>query len=209
MTANTWATSRFRAFASCLGLGLRPVLILIAWSASTLYAYPDFQKAMVKKTGRKINCAFCHIHSDGPVGTAPGQLGSLTPAEFERLGLARAAMEPGTPVENPLLNEFGNHIIQHLGKTRFLETIMAPENLAELLPPESDLDHDGITDADEYRHGTHPLISSDGRPWLLFTHNLKQNSLTLVLALLATILAIYGLYQLRVGFARQQQSPSE
>lgn len=174
--------------------------------STSAQAYPEFHQAIVKRTGRIINCAMCHAHSDGPEGTAPGQIGSLSAAEFIRLGQARGAMEPGLAIHNPILNEFGNHIIKSVGMKRFLEVRMAPEQLAELLPADSDLDHDGITDVQEYRDGTHPLLSSDGRPWLLFKYNLMKNSGLILFALVASMMGLYGLYHLLVGFSRYPET---
>jgi hypothetical protein len=171
----------------------------------TSHAYPEFQQDIVKRTGRIVNCAMCHSHSDGPEGTAPGQIGSFSPEELQRLGQARGAMEPGVPVDSPILNDFGNHIVTSLGKKRVVELKMAPDQLSEQLPADSDMDHDGIMDVQELRDGTHPLISSDGRPWLLFKHNLAKNRTSLLLALVATVLGLYGLHHLLIGFARHTQ----
>jgi hypothetical protein len=185
----------FRAARRRLALALALILLPVA-----ARAYPEFQAFVVKHSGRPINCALCHTHKDGPEGTAPGQIGQLSPAELERLGRARAAFEPGTRVDSPILNPFGNHIIQQVGKKRFLEFRVAPEQLAAALASDSDLDHDGIPDAREYLDGTHPLNKSDGHPWLLFQTNVQRNMLPLLLALAATALGLYGLTHLLRGF---------
>jgi hypothetical protein len=168
-------------------------------------AYPEFRQSIVTRTGRAINCAYCHQNGDGPEGTGPGQIGSLTQADLTRLGQARAAVEPGNHVDSPILNSFGNHIINTIGKKHFLELRMAPEQLADLLPENSDLDQDGISDPQEYRDGTHPGLAVDGRPWLLFTHNLKECRTPIFRTLVATILGLYGLHHLLIAFARQTQ----
>ena len=168
--------------------------------AGTAHAYPEFQKYVSQKSGRTINCAMCHMHSDGPEGAAPGQIGHLTLAEQAELGRARAAFEPHANVKSPILNAFGNHIINSLGKKQFLELRVTPGELANKLPKDSDLDADGVTDVNEYLSGTHPLIKSDGLPWLLFKANLATNLGQIALMLAATVLGLWGLYHLLHGF---------
>ncbi len=185
---------------------LAAVLVLASLSAAS--AYPEFQRAIARKSGRAINCAMCHNHPDGPEGAAFGQIGSLTPEQIKKLQEARAAFLPGRNVENPLLNAFGNHIIKDIGKKKFLELRLTPDRLADALDPKSDLDHDGIPDAQELRDGTHPLLKSDGRPWLLFRHNFQKNRGQIILTVLATLAGLYGLKHLLQGFAIAQGSDS-
>lgn len=168
--------------------------------AATATAYPEFQQHLNKTSGRSVNCALCHAHSDGPEGTAPGQIGKLTQAELAELGRARAAFNPGAKPNNPILNAFGNHIIDSIGKTKFLELRLTPAELAGMLPQDSDLDHDGIPDPVELATGTHPLLKSDGRPWLLFKANFAANWGQIVLMLGATVLGLWGLQHLLHGF---------
>lgn len=164
-------------------------------------AYPEYQASIVKHSAKPVNCAMCHVHSDGPEGTAPGQIGGFTPEELTRLGQARIAFEPGKVVDNPTLNKFGNHIIQNIGKTKFLELKASPQHLAEVLDPASDLDNDGIPDAREFLEGTHPLMKCDGNPWLLFKTNFQRNLAQIVLTLVATLAGIYGLVHILHGFS--------
>lgn len=172
-------------------------------------AYPEFQQFIVKHSQRPVNCAMCHTHADGPEGTAPGQIGRLTTAELGELGRARAAFEPGQKVQNPILNAFGNHILQSVGKKKLLEFRRAPDQLANALPKDSDLDHDGIPDVNEFLAGTHPLIASDGDPWALFTTGVRRNWPQLALTLAATILGLYGLRHLLLGVARATETEIE
>jgi hypothetical protein len=181
------------------------ILVFLLASAATASAYPEFQQFIVKHSGRGVNCAFCHAHADGPEGAAPGQIGHLTAAEQAELGRARAAFEPNAKPANPILNAFGNDIINRLGKKRFLELRLAPAQLAEALPQDSDLDGDGIPDAQEFLAGTHPLIASDGNPWRLFRTNLQRNLPQILLTLAATVLGLYGLTHLLRGFAAATQ----
>lgn len=176
-------------------------MAVVMVGVARVQAYPEFQQHIVKTTRRPANCALCHTHPDGPEGAAPGQIGHLTQVEQAELVRARGAFEPGQKVNSPILNGFGNHIINSLGKRRFLETRLAPAQLAEALPKDGDLDHDGIPDAQEYLAGTHPLLESDGNPWLLFRANFARNSTQILLTLAATVVGLWGLGHLLRGFA--------
>lgn len=173
--------------------------LALAAPAATADAYPEFQKFVHERSGRAVNCAMCHMNSDGPDGAGFGQIGSLAPDELARLNRARAAFEPGQDVQSPILNRFGNHIVATTGKTRFLELRNRPEELAAALGAESDLDSDGITDSREYLEGTHPLKRTDGNPWLLFVNNLSRYRFHVVMIVIATALTIYGLANLLRG----------
>ena len=175
--------------------------LLITTAAASLQAYPEFQQFIVKHSGRPVNCAFCHANPDGPEGAGPGQIGHLTAGEQVELVRARGAFEPGAKTHSPILNAFGNHIINSLGKRNFLELRLAPAQLAGVLPKDSDLDGDGIPDAREYLAGTHPLIPSDGDPWLLFKAKFRRNLPQIVLTLAATVAGLWGLGHLLQGFA--------
>jgi len=179
----------------------RFVLLALFVAAPALHANPEFHRFIVKNSGRSIDCAFCHVNRDGPEGTGPGQVGHLTPEELEKLGRARAALAPNMKAESPILNAFGNHIINSIGKQKFVEMRLAPEQLAKALPKDSDLDHDGIPDAQEYLDGTHPLMKNDGRPWLLFKNNFRNNIGQILLAVGATLIGLFGLKHLLNGFA--------
>lgn len=186
---------------------LGAVGILLA--PAPLRAHPEFQRSIVTRTHRSVNCAYCHTSADGPEGTAQGQIGRLTAAELDQLGRARAALKPGSGVESPILNAFGNHILNSVGKARVLELRLAPEQLGGALPAESDLDRDGISDVQEYHDGTHPLLDSDGDPWRLFAFGFRRNATQLTLALCATILGLYGLRHLLQGFDIAARGPTD
>jgi hypothetical protein len=176
-------------------------LLALCVAAPALHAFPEFHRFIIKNSGRAVDCAFCHVNRDGPEGTGPGQIGHLTPQEMEKLGRARAALAPNMKPESPILNAFGNHIINSIGKQKFAELRLAPEQLAKVLPKDSDLDHDGIPDAQEYLDGTHPLMKSDGRPWLLFKNNFRASLAQILLAFGATVIGLFGLRHLLDGFA--------
>ena len=185
------------------------VTILFALVAGSVDAYPEFQQYINKTSGRTVNCAMCHAHSDGPEGNAPGQIGKLTTAEQTELGRARAAFNPGAKPKSPILNAFGNHIIDSIGKTKFLELRLTPGELAAQLPQDSDLDNDGISDAVELATGTHPLLNTDGLPWLLFKVNFARNWGQIVLILAATVLGLWGLKHILTGFAKATAADCE
>jgi hypothetical protein len=170
-------------------------------SPGNVQAYPEFQEYVKKTSGQAVNCALCHSHPDGPDGAASGQLGSLTPEEFTRLGLARSAFEPGRKVDSPILNDFGDSILRTVGKKKFLEIKRGPGELAAALGAQSDLDGDGISDAQEFLDGTHPLMEDSGHPWRLLRANLHRNLLDLGMLLAATLLMLYGLNHFLRGFA--------
>jgi len=176
--------------------------------SSAAWSYPEFQTFIEAQSGRNVNCAMCHAHADGPEGLKPGQIGSLTPLQMEALGKARAAFAPGEAVDSPILNEFGNHIIQVLGKQQFLQIRQEPAKLAEALGTESDLDGDGLPDVREYLEGTLPTDPNHGDPWALFFINLKRSWFHVVMVGLATVAGLWGLQNLLHGFEALQAGKS-
>lgn len=155
-------------------------------------AYPEYQKWVQKNSGRTVSCALCHAHPDGPEGVKHGQIGSLTPAQMEALGRARTAFEPGQKVTSPILNDFGNRIMEAAGKKKVLALRDDPAKLAPLLGA-SDLDRDGLADAREYLEGTDPLNPHHGDPWALGLINLQRYGIHLALLVIATLLGLWGL----------------
>ena len=180
--------------------GIASLFILAFTISPFAWGYPEFQQYVQKTSGRTVNCAMCHSHPDGPEGLKPGQIGSLTKEELDLLGRARAAFEPGQNVDNPLLNAFGNSIIKKLGKTKFLQIRLHPEELPAALGTESDLDSDGVPDGAEFVAGTDALDEGSGPPAKLFVHNLRENAFNLIMMILATALGIYGLNAVLHGF---------
>ncbi len=177
------------------------VVALLAALNARAAAHGEYQEFVRKSSGRPVDCALCHAHSNGPEGTAAGQIGSLSAEELSRLGRARAAFEPGANVDSPILNDFGDLILQRVGKKRVLELRSAPDRLPDELGVASDLDADGVPDAREYLEGTHPLIASDGDPWSLFVHNVRRHVFQLVMITAATLITLFGLGNLLHGFA--------
>lgn len=172
------------------------MMILSLLGVSSAMAYPEFQRYSRAASGRTVNCAMCHTHSDGPDGIKPGQIGSLDQEELNDLGLARQAFEPGFAGKNPVLNEFGNAVLKTAGKNKLAELKQKPELLAEALDQTSDLDGDGIHDFEEFKDGTHPLNSLDGHPWKLFKNNVRKNAFHIFMLFLATGFGLFGLSNL-------------
>lgn len=177
--------------------------LLCLCAAGAVEAYPEFQRYSKERSGRSINCAMCHTHSDGPEGLRAGQIGALTQEELDVLGLARQATSPGSGLKSPILNGFGNAMLDHLGRDRIIELRQHPERLAESLPTASDLDGDGISDGQEYLDGTHPLNSLDGRPLKLFRNNLSRNGFHIAMMVLATACGLYGLHNALLWLSSQ------
>lgn len=160
-----------------------------------VYAYSEFYEYSRKVSGRNTNCALCHAHGDGPEGFEEGQIKSLNKEEMEKLMRARSAFQPGVKVRSPILNTFGNRIIYKIGKKKFLELKSHPGDLPKELGFKSDLDKDGIPDAQEYLDGTLAISKEDGDPKKLFIANLKKNIKHIVLAFLCVGLLFYGFVQ--------------
>lgn len=175
-------------------------LLCLGW-AGRADAYPEFQAFAQKNSGRQVNCAMCHANPDGPNGVKSGQIGALSAAELDRLARARQAFQPGVTVDSPILNAFGDHIIQTVGRTAFIGFRRHPAGLAQALGNTSDLDRDGIPDAQEFLQGTDPLDSQSGAPWALFAHNLSRSRGDIFMLFLATLAGLYGLNHLLRWFA--------
>lgn len=189
---------------TCIAAALL-VLLINAVSDGQAGAYPEYQQFVEKNSKRTVNCAMCHSNENGPTGTGPGQIGSLTAEQFVQLNKARGAMEPGQVVDSPILNEFGNKIIEAVGKKKFVELRQDPGKLAELLGNDSDLDKDGIADSGEFLDGTDPLNKLHGDPGKLFWINLERYKMHVVLAIVAVMSLNYGLLHLIKGIGSIQK----
>ncbi|MBU6454898.1 MAG: hypothetical protein KGS72_24225 [Cyanobacteria bacterium REEB67] len=120
---------------------------------------------------------------------------------MEQLNKARAALEPGNTVDNPILNKFGNAIVHQIGLKKVLELSTDPVKLPQALDPKSDLDDDGIADGQEYLDGTDPLNKYHGDAMKLFFINLGRSKYQLLLAAAAVFLLGYGLTHLLKGIS--------
>lgn len=186
-------------YKNLLGCGIACVFLLGSSSSSS--AYPQYQDFVEKNSGRGVNCALCHSNGDGPVGDGTGQVGGLTAEETKQLEEAHFALQPGKKVNNPLLNRFGNEIVSTLGRTKVIQLMSNPKQLAKELGDKSDLDKDGIPDCVEYLDGTDPLNKFHGDPWRLLLVNLNRYKLHILLAALAVGCLNYGFSHLLKGFS--------
>lgn len=167
--------------------------------AGTAQAYPEFQAYAEKKSGRAVDCAMCHLNEHGPVGQEEGQIGKLTPEELNLLNQARAAMEPGMNRQNPILNAFGNDLVESIGMKGVLDTKQHPENLAEALGPKRDFDKDGIPDGKEFQSGSDPSNPYHGDPFELLKQNLSKYRNQVAMAAAAIFLLDFGFAHLISG----------
>lgn len=177
---------------------LPAVTLLLLWSGCA-QAYPEYQQFVEKHSHKTVNCAMCHVHENGPTGTEKGQIGALNEEQLKLLNKARTALQPGADVDSPILNEFGNKIIEAIGKKRFVELKANPGDLAKELGETSDLDNDGIADSREFLDGTDPLNKFHGDPGKLFLVNLERYKLHVFLAVFAVLTLNYGLVHLVKG----------
>jgi hypothetical protein len=178
-----------------------PVLTLTFFAVLPAQCFPPYQEFVEKHSGRTANCSMCHRSDDGPTGNGPGQVGSLSADEMNQLNKARVAMEPGATVDNPILNRFGNAIIHQIGMKKVLELSTDPGKLPQALGNKSDLDGDGIPDAQEFLDGTDPLNKYHGDPLKLLVINLDRSRYQLLLAAAAVFLLGYGLTHLLKGIS--------
>lgn len=177
-----------------------PLVILMFIFAGTAMAHPEYLQYFKKESGRAIDCAMCHVNPEGPEGVGPGQIGSLDARGKTMLGLARRA-KPGDNIKNPVLNEFGNEILNTIGHDKLVELEQNPGAITGLLSKTSDLDHDGIPDYQELLDGTDPLNPHDGIPWKLFIHNFIKYRFQIMMITLATISGVFGLYYMILWFS--------
>lgn len=182
-------------------LYLLVALLTMAIFAQPAICYPPYQAFVEKHSKRTVNCALCHVNENGPVGDGPGQKGSLNAEQLARLNQEHLAMLPGTSVDSPVLNRFGNQIIKSLGRAKFLQTMTDPAQLAVALGDKSDLDGDGISDAREYLDGTDPLNRFHGDPWRMFMVNIDRYKIHLILTAVSVVFVCFGLSDIYRGFA--------
>jgi hypothetical protein len=175
-------------------------ILLTFFFTSASFAHPEYLQYFKKESGRPINCAMCHVNPEGPEGIKPGQIGSLDAEGKKMLALARLA-KPGENIKNPILNEFGNEILDTIGHDKLVELEKDPGAIPGLLSKTSDLDHNGIPDYQKLLDGTDPLNPNDGLPWKLFIINFIKNWFQILMITLATISGIFGLYYLILWFS--------
>ncbi len=192
-----------------LGMSILLLQAILMLSRAPCQAYPPYQEYSEKNSGKTVSCAMCHTSESGPRGEGPGQIGSLNADELKQLQNARGALAPGQKIENPILNAFGNKIIESLGKKAVVEMQKRPQDLATALGDKSDLDDDGIVDGQEYLDGTDPTNRFHGDPWKLFLVNLDRYKFHVIMAAIAIFALDYGIAQILKGMALLRKSKHE
>jgi hypothetical protein len=127
-------------------------------------AFPQYADWITEKSGRQVDCAYCHINAEGPQGTGPGQIGSIKDDDLPKLRTA----------ESPILNAFGKSIIKHVGYAGVAEGMMDPSSVAQKLKA-FDMDGDGISDGVEMEFATLPSDPLSAPPHLLWQKRLEKN----------------------------------
>ena len=175
------------------------VFMLICFISLPAMSFPEFQAFVEKHSGRPTNCSMCHVNDQGPVGDDVGQIGSFNQSELGRLNKARMAFAPGSGVDNPSLNEFGNELVKKIGVRRLIFDRSDPIQIYFDLGQKSDLDGDGICDAQEYLDGTDTLNKFHGDPAKLFWINLRLHACEIIFAAFGIGLLLYGLKEVLSG----------
>lgn len=158
------------------------IVIALALLALPAWCFPPYAKWISKHSKTQVDCSYCHLNSQGPTGSGPGQLGSLTEEQKTKLDTA----------ESPILNSFGQSIIKRLGYQSVIDDVGDPQKLADALKS-SDLDGDGISDGVEMEHGT---LANDpeSAPWeLIWKVRLQRNCGFLLTVLISGCLTVIGL----------------
>ncbi|MBI3590053.1 MAG: hypothetical protein HY094_01585 [Candidatus Melainabacteria bacterium] len=172
------------------------LLLAMTLQPSQVFAFNEFQAFIELKSKKQLNCAYCHTNANGPNGNDSGQLGSLSEDEKQLTAYNQFLNSNKELVDSPILNEFGNYLVKKLG----YEKITNAQSDLELLVNElkdSDLDHDGISDAEELLDGTLPNDSLDGNPLKLFINNFKKQWIEICFQVVAILLLIISLFKLK------------
>lgn len=177
------------------------MICLLAFAATMLQAYPEFQKFSQTHSGRTVNCGMCHASPEGPDGLSFGQVGSLDSVQMELLKDARRAQQPGMDVNNPVLNPFGNKLVRVMGVRLLVDAKKDPAMLHFYLKDAGDMDGDGVTDAQEFLDGTNPNNRYHGDPLALFLTNVQHHLFEIVMIFMATGAGMFGLSNLLMAFA--------
>ncbi len=195
--------------AALSGIALGALSAVVLGGVSRAQAYPEFQRHIQAQAGRVVSCGMCHAHPDGPDGMKHGQIGALGENEMQALARSRNMLEPGQPVDSPILNPFGDYLVGHLGRKRLMAYKLQPAALLAAIDQKHDFDADGIADARELYDGTDPTDPRHGDPWLLFLANVRRYWFHLLMLATATILGLFGLGRLFRWFAFEARRASE
>ena len=172
------------------------LILCLFFSINNAFAFNEFQTYIEQKSKKQLNCAYCHSHVNGPNGNEAGQLGSLNDEQKQLTAYNQFLSANKELVDSPILNEFGNYLVKKLGYEKITNAQNDPSLLVNELK-DSDLDHDGISDAQELLDGTLPNDPLDGNPFKLFLNNLRKNLVEICFQVIAIVLLIISLFKLK------------
>ena len=172
------------------------ILIFLCMNTFNVYAFNEFQTYIELKSKKQLNCAYCHNHVNGPNGNEDEQLGSLSEEQKQLTAYNQFLQGNKELVNSPILNEFGNYLVKKLGYEKIINAQNDPSLLVNELK-DSDLDHDGISDAQELLDGTLPNDSLDGKPLKLFLNNIRKKLVEICFQVIAIVLLIISLFKLK------------
>ena len=166
------------------------VIVCLLIGNSPVFAFNEFQSFIELKSKKQLNCAYCHSHVNGPEGNELGQLGSLSEEQKQLTAYNQFLSANKELVDSPILNEFGNYLVEKLGYETIVKAQDDPDKIVQGLK-DSDLDHDGISDSEELLNGTLPNDPLDGNPFKLFVSNIKKKWIEICFqAVMITLLII-------------------
>ena len=172
-------------------------MFCLLFGVNNAFAFNEFQMFIEQKSKKQLNCAYSHNHTNGPEGNEAGQLGSLSEEQKQLTAYNQFLSSNKKLVNSPILNEFGNYLVQKLGYEEIINAQEEPDKLVEKLK-NSDLDYDGITDAQELLNGTLPNDPLDGSPFKLFLNNIRKKLVEICFQVIAIVLLITSLFKLKM-----------
>lgn len=172
------------------------VICYLLFTINSAFAFNEFQTFIEQKSKKQLNCAYCHRHTNGPEGNEDGQLGSLNEEQRKLTAYNQFLQSNKEFIDSPILNEFGNYLVKRLGYETVVHAQNEPEILIDKLKT-SDLDEDGISDAEELLNGTLPTDPLDGSPYKLFVSNVRKIWIELCFEIAAVFLIIIALLKLK------------
>ena len=173
------------------------IVLCLLFSINNVFAFNEFQTYIEQKSKKQLNCAYCHIHVNGPNGNEAGQLDSLSEEQKQLTAYNQFLQGNKGLVNSPILNEFGNYLVKKLGYEEVINAQEDPNKLVDNLK-DSDLDQDGINDSEELLDGTLPNDPLDGNSFKLFLNNLRKNLAEICFQVIAIVLLIISLFKLKM-----------
>lgn len=172
------------------------VLCFVFLCTSSALAFIEYGNFIELKSKKQLNCGFCHKHINGPDGNELGQLGSLTEEETKLTALNQYIEAGEILKDSPILSKFGNHLVKKVGYELIASALEDPIQVVNELK-NSDLDTDGISDAEEILEGTLPDDPLDGNPWKLFVNSTKKQWFELLFQAITIFFLVLALSKLK------------